>query len=176
MTLCLCLNAVGYFANYSEYCQPCYSGGICDGDFKEPRAAAGFYVGYNDTSDLRDDGCLANHTLTRSRCLRPRPCDPPESCLGDDRCSFEYQSVPPLYRCATCVKGYYRLSGACIKCPNNPWILICAFIVIIIAVAAIGYLLNRKSVNIAFLSTGIDYFQVLAMFSRSNIKWPSGQS
>ncbi len=34
------------------------------------------------------------------------------------------------------------------------------------------YMLNRKSVNIAFLSIGIDYFQVLAMFSRSNVKWP----
>ncbi len=34
------------------------------------------------------------------------------------------------------------------------------------------YILNRKSVNIAFLSIGIDYFQVLAMFSRSNVKWP----
>ncbi len=35
-----------------------------------------------------------------------------------------------------------------------------------------SYVLNRKSVNIAFLSIGIDYFQVLAMFSRSNVKWP----
>ena len=33
-------------------------------------------------------------------------------------------------------------------------------------------MLNRKSVNVAFLSIGIDYFQVLAMFSRSNVKWP----
>ena len=32
--------------------------------------------------------------------------------------------------------------------------------------------MNRKSVNVAFLSIGIDYFQVLAMFSRSNVKWP----
>ncbi len=60
----------------------------------------------------------------------------------------------------------------CAKCPDNPWLLIVGFIVIIIAAGIIGYVLNKKSVNTAFLSIGIDYFQVLAIFSRSNIKWP----
>ncbi len=52
--------------------------------------------------------------------------------------------------------------------------MIIAFFVLVVAMAVVGYLLNRKSVNIAFLSIGIDYFQVLAMFSRSNVKWPTG--
>ena len=33
-----------------------------------------------------------------------------------------------------------------------------------------GWLLNRKNVNIAFLSIGVDYFQVLAMFSNAKVK------
>ena len=53
--------------------------------------------------------------------------------------------------------------------------LIVGFLVLVLALAVVGFILNRRSVNIAFLSIGIDYFQVLAMFSRSNIKWPSGE-
>ena len=53
--------------------------------------------------------------------------------------------------------------------------MIVGFIVVVCAVGVVGYVLNRKSVNIAFLSIGIDYFQVLAMFSRSNVQWPAGQ-
>jgi hypothetical protein len=78
----------------------------------------------------------------------------------------------PRYRCALCDKGFFRIAGKCRHCPNNPWLLIVGFLVIVLFAAVIGYLLNRKSVNIAFLSIGVDYFQVLAMFSRSNVKWP----
>jgi len=35
-----------------------------------------------------------------------------------------------------------------------------------------GYFLNKKAVNLAFISIGVDYFQVLAMFANSKIKWP----
>ena len=52
--------------------------------------------------------------------------------------------------------------------------MIMFFLIMIVVLAAAGYILNRNSVNIAFLSIGIDYFQVLAMFSRSNIAWPPG--
>jgi hypothetical protein len=85
-----------------------------------------------------------------------------------------------LPRCRACVRRsfvarvvqYYRIGGACRKCPNNPWLLIGGFFLAIIGVAILGYILNRKSVNVAFLSIGVDYFQVLAMFARSNVKWP----
>jgi hypothetical protein len=160
-----------FFGNVSEYCEPCYSGAACDGGLMEPRSLPGFFIG-NLSLEARSDGCQPRHT-TRRRCLAPRPCDPPESCIGDDLCSRAYTSVAPLYRCATCADGYYRLAGKCRKCPDNPWILIVTFVVIVLAAAVVGYVLNRKSVNVAFLSIGIDYFQVLAMFSRSNVKWPS---
>ena len=32
--------------------------------------------------------------------------------------------------------------------------------------------LNSKAVNLAFVSIGVDYFQVLAMFANSRVQWP----
>ena len=45
--------------------------------------------------------------------------------------------------------------------------------VLAVAAAAAGYFLNKKSVNIAFLSIGVDYFQVLALFAASKVAWPA---
>jgi hypothetical protein len=33
------------------------------------------------------------------------PCDPPESCTGDNRCAYGYASKPPMWRCASCDAG-----------------------------------------------------------------------
>ncbi len=52
--------------------------------------------------------------------------------------------------------------------------MIMGFLICLLGIAIIGYILNRKAVNVAFLSIGVDYFQVLAMFARSNVKWPAG--
>jgi hypothetical protein len=164
----------GYYGRPGEYCEPCPSGADCAGGAAEPTAQFGFYIGYNDTNGMpRTDPCATRHD-NRSRCLVPQPCEPPVSCIGDDLCSRPYASIAPLYRCAACSEGYYRIAGACRKCPNNPWLLVAGFLVAVLAAGVIGYILNRKSVNVAFLSIGIDYFQVLAMFSRSNVKWPDG--
>ena len=35
------------------------------------------------------------------------------------------------------------------------------------------YLLTKKGVNLAVASVGIDYFQVLSLFSRSKVSWPT---
>jgi hypothetical protein len=57
---------------------------------------------------------------------------------GEDKCGLGYASTPPLYRCASCIKGYYRLAGKCRKCPDNPWILVVSFIVGIFVAAGAG--------------------------------------
>ena len=36
-----------------------------------------------------------------------------------------------------------------------------------------GYILGQKKFNMAFLSIGVDYVQVLALFAGSDIRWPS---
>ncbi len=66
--------------------------------------------------ETRSDAC--KHP-TRLRCLAPRPCDPPESCIGEDQCSMPYTSKPPLFRCATCSKGYVPGSVQCVPPPPH---------------------------------------------------------
>lgn len=128
----------GYFGNASEYCAPCYSGAICAGGGRDPVSLAGFFIG-SLALENRSDACQPEHASTRARCLAPRACDPPESCVGEDQCSEAYTSTFPLYRCATCAKGFYRLAGKCRRCPNNPWIMVVSFIVVVIVAAAVGY-------------------------------------
>jgi hypothetical protein len=35
-----------------------------------------------------------------------------------------------------------------------------------------GFMLNQKQVNIAVISIGVDFFQVLAIFAQARVKWP----
>ena len=101
------------------------------------------------------------------------PCDPPEACLGDNWCAVGYTSKAPMYRCSSCDKGFYKRAGQCIKCPDSPAALFVGFIALVMVVAVGGFLLNKRQVNIAIASIGIDYFQVLAIFAQSRIQWPA---
>ena len=69
-------------------------------------------------------------------------------------------------------KGYYRLNDECQECPDNPGLLIALMACGIIAFCVIGWWLQDKKVNVAFLSIGVDYFQVLAIFARIKVRWP----
>jgi len=100
------------------------------------------------------------------------PCDPADSCLGDNHCAYGYTSKPPMWRCASCDTGFYKRAGECIKCPDSPAALFIGFILLILVAGGIGFMLNKRQVNIAVISIGVDYFQVLAIFSQSRIKWP----
>ena len=75
-------------------------------------------------------------------------------------------------RCSQCSKGFFKLDGICAKCPENPYILLAAIICGFIAVGVTFYVLHTKDVNVAILSIGVDYFQIVALFSRARIKWP----
>lgn len=65
---------------------------------------------------------------------------------------------------------YFRQNGECVPCPRQAWLLILLFFIMAVVLCIGGWLLNRKNVNIAFLSIGVDYFQVLAMFSNAKVK------
>merc|ERR1711871_1136290 len=74
-------------------------------------------------------------------------------------------------RCAACTMGtHYRLSDKCVKCPDNPWLTILAIVFLVIGAIVGSWVLNKKQFNLAFISIGVDYFQVLAMFATSSIK------
>jgi hypothetical protein len=77
-------------------------------------------------------------------------------------------------RCALCTAGtHYRLDGKCEKCPDNPAVLIAMLVIAILCAMLGGYVLGQKKFNMAFLSIGVDYVQVLALFAGSDIRWPS---
>jgi hypothetical protein len=116
--------------------------------------------------DARGDPARADAT-----CLVP--CEPPEACIGGNLCDRQYVDKGPLYRCSACAVGYFRQNGACVGCPQRAWLLIVLFFVMAVVLCVGGWLLNRKNVNIAFLSIGVDYFQVLAMFATAKVKWPA---
>ncbi len=100
------------------------------------------------------------------------PCDPADACLGDNQCAFGYTSKAPMYRCASCDLGFYKRAGECIKCPDSPAALFIGFILLIVFICGGAFQLNKKQVNIAVVSIGVDFFQVLAIFAQSRIKWP----
>ena len=134
--------------------------------------------------NVSQEECLPQRKLTRTTCKQAVPCEPKDACVGNNQCAVGYKSVAPIMRCATCddcyqatpgadCQRFYRRAGVCVECPDAPLLLVAGFILAALAMCVVGYVLNRKSVNLAFFSIGVDYFQVLAMFANSRIKWPT---
>jgi hypothetical protein len=106
----------------------------------------------------------------RAWCIAP--CEPREACSGDNFCAYGYASIAPAYRCASCAPGFFKRGGSCAKCPDSPAGMFVGFILLIIAIGAVGFVLNKKQVNLAVVSIGVDYLQVLAIFSQVRVTWP----
>jgi hypothetical protein len=80
----------------------------------------------------------------------------------------------PAQRCSLCtVYEYYQFNGECVPCPKNPGLIFALFGCGIIAAIIMGKVLSNKRFNLAFISIGVDYFQVLALFAYAKIKWPT---
>ena len=114
--------------------------------------------------------------------MKECPYDKPELC---SKCAVKYNETQQKYygececvapvRCALCTaNSHYRISNECEECPDNPALLIIGFFIAAIAACIGGYYLNKKQFNLAFISIGVDYFQVLALFAQSKILWPPG--
>jgi hypothetical protein len=79
----------------------------------------------------------------------------------------------PSERCALCSAGtHYRIEGKCELCPDNVELVIVGFVLGIIFLSIGGFILDRRNFNMAFISIGVDYFQVLALFSSVDVAWP----
>jgi len=180
---------VGYYGKDGELCLACPEGGECDGydpitgEHTYPRPLPEWY-NLNSTdefTDNMDDACPPfNQAMSPKSLLAPAgerdscivPCQPSWACVGNNYCSTGYKSEAPMYRCASCDDGFYRRAGECIKCPDNPWLLIVVFVLMGLTAAGVGYYLNRSKINIALIAIGVDYFQVLAIFAMSRVSWP----
>jgi hypothetical protein len=97
-------------------------------------------------------------------------------------------SCSPPRRCALCTKaalgfnypgttdeveGYFRLDGECEECPKNPILLFVFFFVAIFFLLIGGFILSQKDFNVAFISIGVDYFQVLSILRSARVEWPA---
>ena len=77
-------------------------------------------------------------------------------------------------RCSKCTQfKYHKINGKCEECPDNMWLVIGGFIAGVIMFCAVMYVLDLQNFNLAFVSIGVDYFQVLAMFRNADIRWPA---
>jgi hypothetical protein len=100
------------------------------------------------------------------------PCMPTSSCLEDNICAEAYTSKAPMYRCASCAKGFYRRDGECERCPQNAAAQFIILILVAMTAAAAAFWMNKFNINPAFISIGLDYFQVIAIFAQSKVPWP----
>ena len=132
--------------------------------------------------------CVEHYEATPTNCTTDFDCDPDPmsecSVLRPWECSkcvrknandrFGQCSCTHPSRCALCTFGeYYRSNNKCEECPNNPGLLVLAFIMAVICACIGGYVMHRYKFNLAFISIGVDYFQVLAIFSATDIRWPT---
>ena len=97
-------------------------------------------------------------------------CIPSFACVGNNTCETGYVDE----RCSNCEPfKYFRIAGICKKCPDNPWMPIVGFIMVIIVMCGGSWYVNKKNLSLGMVAIGIDYFQVLAIFAQSNVKWPT---
>ncbi|CAE7568000.1 unnamed protein product, partial [Symbiodinium sp. KB8] len=156
--------ADGYYGQDGELCLECPAGMRCEGGAAEPQANAGFW-GQNTSSA---QGVCPTERQHRGACPQSLPCQPQDACTGNNTCSAPYRGE----RCALCSDGHYRFDGECIECPDNAWMLIVIFVVAALALAALGYIMHSKRVNLIVAGVAIDYFQALSIFSRTQVAWP----
>ena len=76
-------------------------------------------------------------------------------------------------RCSRCTQfKYFKINGKCEECPKNVVLVIGLFCFGVLILCVGMFVLDQQEFNLAFISIGIDYFQVLAMFTNSDIRWP----
>ena len=141
------------------------------------RSLAGIPCAYDNPED-----CATCET--EKVCVRSDGSYTGAACRDDNFCSLEYGlgskceiqgqcSCGPSSRCVLCTAGtHYRLDGKCEECPQNMELVFAGFFVGIFLAIVAAYILDKKKFNLAFIIIPVDYFQVLALMSRADIRWP----
>jgi len=92
--------------------------------------------------------------------------------------STSYQSDDAnvnLHHCLACthhISLFALHDSPFIRSPDNPEIIVAAFVFAAICACALGYYLNKKQLTLSTLMITVDYLQVLAIFSTSRIAFP----
>lgn len=168
---------VGFFGHANETCVACPAGGQCVGfnasasdpasRYPYPTAIAGFF----NLNGAMASACPSGNAVPgRDVCIVA--CVPADACDKSNVCSTGYASKPPFYRCGSCAANYYPTGNTCALCPNSPYSIVVVFVLAVLLGGAAAYVLNKKNINIAFISIGLDFMQVMAMFANAGIPWP----
>ena len=178
----------GTYGQYGEICLVCPVGGDCSlGGTNEPTSLPEYWREEIVDPDAYDGTAIQGRVVSlderyNERCPPERQsrdtcpffaaCIPPYACLKNNTCAPGYE--PTSIRCSECIKGkFHRVAGDCVPCPDNPEIILIAFLLIVILVLILVYWLDRKKINLGVLNIGIDYFQVLAILSSAKVPWPN---
>ncbi|KAA0148493.1 hypothetical protein FNF28_07451 [Cafeteria roenbergensis] len=86
----------------------------------------------------------------------------------NSQCLQGYRGV----RCAACADRFYRLEGRCEPCPELAWLMIPGFILGLLALLGVASVLQKKNVQLAGLSVGVDMMQILSVFAALDLSWP----
>jgi hypothetical protein len=121
-----------------------------------------------------------NEPQAQSRCIKKKDPDTGKiagrcECYTSPRCSLctvgsNWLGLDGDHEYFTA--GFFRMNGKCAKCPENPGLLVGVFLGGMVLLCIGVWFLQKKNFNVAFISIGWDYFQVLALFARAEIEWP----
>jgi hypothetical protein len=139
-------------------CYPCPTGATCLGSENLPIALPGFMKMRNNTGNSANE-------------IKFLPCSPVSACQGGGKCATGYET--PQDSCVGCVDGYYKLSGECKKCPQLAGVYLALYGGAILVFAIFGLLLVKKGPSIAVVGVGVDYYQILSIFTAFDIRWPA---
>merc|ERR1711959_872000 len=64
------------------------------------------------------------------------------------------------------------VDGYCVSCPENPFLMVGMVGAAILMASMVMFVIGKMKINVGVISIGIDYFQVLGMFSSQKIPWP----
>ena len=160
----------GWYGLQGELCLFCEeeeAGAICPGGerfFDKIYSDAGWWR----TNDTTPSDRCHEERQGRQQCPVFQPCEPDFACLGDNECHHAYTGS----RCSDCASGYFRLGGLCQSCPDHAWLLVLALCLAVVGVCIGAYVINSKGVRLAAFTIGVDYFQVIALFASTRVRWP----
>ena len=133
------------------------------------------------TALIERGGCPSQEVMAGlhagQECLSGNPEDCSLCVISDNATTLDSTGIcecAPATRCSLCTANeYYRIDGKCETCPSNPEYIIIGFVVGVVFISIGCYILDKRNFNLAFISIGVDYFQVLAIFASVDVEWPA---
>jgi hypothetical protein len=101
-------------------------------------------------------------------------CFPKESCGGfaPENCTAGYEGI----RCGKCQTKYYKFRGKCAACGESwlVWIRLLGIVSLMALITGVFFALSSAKVHhLASIAIAFSFWQVLSMFAKFDIQWPS---